>query len=97
MSEQKQTVYLGNGKAVANGKGVKIRIYLDKLPKEKIKTDDKGRKFINVVTWENKEPDKYGFTHSMQLDEWEKPEEAAASAPQTVQATPVGSQDDLPF
>lgn len=63
-------VYLANFKSFANGKGLKGRIYMDKL-EEFLKADDKKRKFINVTIWENKEVGQYGHTHSMVLDTWE--------------------------
>lgn len=67
---------------------------------------DKGRRFLNIVIWENESPDQYGNTHSVQLqaakDSQEakvyigraKPPQQAPAAAPAVQADP---RDELPF
>lgn len=53
---------------------IKLSICLSDLPKEKITTAKNGKKYINLVMWENREVDKFGNTHSIQVNKKEKEE-----------------------
>lgn len=53
---------------------IKLSINLSKIPKDKITTSKSGDKWINLVVWENKEPDKYGYTHSVTMNKKDKEE-----------------------
>jgi len=53
---------------------IKLSICLSDLPKEKITTAKNGKKYINLVMWENREVDKFGNTHSIQVNKKDKDE-----------------------
>lgn len=92
-------------------------IDLNKIDKSKIVTTDKdgnpfqnGAKYLNVVIWQNDEPDQYGNSMSIQLSSSKEERESGAKATyignakeyqsqQTSQAqtATVNANDDLPF
>lgn len=88
---------------------ITLNICLSDLPKDKITTSEKnGKKYINLILWENKEPDKFGNTHNITVS---KPKESTeptvyvgngkefgkltTSAP--APTTSTSDSDDLPF
>ena len=44
---------------------IKISICLSDLPKEKITTAGNGKKYVDLVVSERREPSKYGGTHTI--------------------------------
>lgn len=40
-------------------------ICLSDIPKQYITTGKNGKKYIQVNIWENREPDRFGFTHAI--------------------------------
>lgn len=44
---------------------IKISICLSDLPKEKITTAGNGKKYVDLVVSERREPSKYGDTHTI--------------------------------
>lgn len=92
MENKAPKVYLSNLKPIGATTGLKGRIYADKTEGH-WQTDDKGRKYLPYAIWENKAPDQYGHTHSMQLDLW-KPEPKADAAPAKKAQSNLS---DLPF
>lgn len=61
MSEQKQ--YVGRGKEFGNFGNIKIGLKITDL-----KPNEKG--YINLVIGKKKEPDQYGNTHNVWIDDW---------------------------
>lgn len=54
---------------------LKLSICLSDIPKEKITTAKNGKKYVALVVWENREQDKYGNTHSVQMNKENKEEQ----------------------
>lgn len=46
----------------------KLNINLSKIPKKYVYTDQKGNQWINVVAWDNGEPNEWGKDWSVSLD-----------------------------
>jgi len=88
---------------------IKLSICLSDLPKEKITTAKNGKKYINLVMWENREVDKFGNTHSIQVNKKDKDEPTIyvgngvdkslvpASSEQPTPANNSNDLSDLPF
>lgn len=55
-----------------------LSINVCKIPKEKLFISQKGVKYLNIVVFENDEPDQYGNTHSVAISQTK--EERAAKA-----------------
>ena len=79
------------------------RLVLNKIPKELIKTNDKGEKYVWVDVVERRQPSQYGDTHSVQIwtkdtgtiylgDLREKEFGSGAAAPAGVE-----EEEDFPF
>lgn len=102
MSTEKQPMYCGSGNEIANGQGLKIQLNLTQLleltkgaAKEKVKsyTDKTGKenKTIDLVIFPIKEENRTKFrTHSVKVDDWEKP---TTGNPQQ----PIKVSEELPF
>lgn len=83
MQNQYNKVYLGNGKKNENYDIVYARLYLDDAARQLIKVDAKGRQYLDINVGLKREMDKYGFTHSVWVnDKIEEP------APQQFNVTP---------
>ena len=70
MSE-KQTIYLGSGKATKNPKLVNFTIGEDKI-KEEYWSEFNGKRFLSLTLITKDEADQYGKTHSVVLNEYQK-------------------------
>lgn len=53
-----------------------INLEVSAIPKEKIKQLDNGKKFLNLVLLEMKQPDKYGNTHTVAISQTKEEREA---------------------
>lgn len=88
---------------------IKLSICLTDLPKDKITTAKNGKKYINLVMWENKEVDKFGNTHNIQVNKSDKTEQTVyvgnavdydkkpKEPAQSETDNSPNSHDDLPF
>jgi hypothetical protein len=56
-------------------------IDLAKIDKTKLYTHANGKKFLNLVIWENDQPDKYGNTHAIQQSISAEERKAGVKAP----------------
>lgn len=68
-----------------------------------------GKIYANIVIWVNDEPDKFGNTASIQLNSTKEQRDSegkvyignakpiASLAPEPVQSSDIGEDDDLPF
>jgi hypothetical protein len=77
---------------------------LSKIPKEKIKTDKNGNKWLDITIWFNEEPDQYGNNLAIQASsKKDEPKVYIGNAKFYVKdekpEKPAGdiSPDDLPF
>lgn len=73
MEQKEKKVYLANFKPIGNTSGLKGRIY---FKDEQVQLDPKGRKYIPMAIWQNREPDQYGNTHVGILDTFKPNKEA---------------------
>jgi hypothetical protein len=64
-----ETIYLGNGKQSKHPKIVNATISFDKL-KEEYWSEYEGKKYLKISIIQRDEPDNYGKTHSIQLNNW---------------------------
>ena len=92
METKEKKVYLSNLKSIGQqNQGIRGRLYEEKLS-EHWKTDDKGRRYIPINVWANREPDQYGNTHTMVLDTFKPtPQSGVNNSPQK------DKYSDLPF
>ena len=99
-------IYCGRGKRFGKYNTISISICLDDIPEEykEISTTN-GKKYVRLNVGEKREPDTYGYTHTVSVDTWKTDKDKApapAPAPKprygtnsdTVQAQ---FDDDLPF
>lgn len=84
-----EKIYCGNGKAFGNYGQIGVSVCLTDLPKKHI-TEYNGKKYIKLKISPRKEVDKYGNTHSVEVDTW-KPEPKPATPPK------VDEFGELPF
>lgn len=71
-------VYVGSGKE--SKYGVKINLCIDSIleyAEDNIAFAKNGKKYINIDVNKMKQPDKFGNSHSVKVDTWVKPDEAA--------------------
>ena len=54
---------------------IKISICLSDLPKEKITTAGNGKKYVDLVVSERREPSKYGDTHTIYVPQMKEERE----------------------
>jgi hypothetical protein len=73
MNKETKKYFCGSGKFIANGKGMKANICLDRIPAEFITTNKKGERWVKLVQWIKDAPDQYGNDASIEVDTW-KPE-----------------------
>lgn len=97
MSEK---IYIGRGKKVGQYGTIAVSICIDDIPKEHITKAGNGKRYLNLNIAEKREPDQYGYTHSVAVDTW-KPEAKPQPKPQPKYQPPAGAgmpdSDDLPF
>lgn len=101
-----EKIYVGSGKIVGRYGNISIGIRVaDLLPNE--------RGYVNLIVAERREPDKYGKTHSVYIDDWTpsgardaRSEERQEQTRQSFQPNdslpnevvpPASGIDDLPF
>lgn len=94
-NNQEKKYFCGNGKFIANKKGVSLSINLSKIPAEYIITSKKGEKWLRLTEWINEAPDTYGNDTRILVDTFKpkKKEEGSAS----FGSYTVDSNDGLPF
>jgi len=64
-------IYCGNAKEKTfqdGGSILKVGICLTDIPKEWIKEDKNGRKWVNLVIGQRRETGKFGETHTVKVD-----------------------------
>lgn len=79
-------VYVGNGKASRSGNPVNFSVNLDQLLElvqngqaQSFTSKRSGQRFVKLTLWANgEEPDQYGNTHSVCLDQYVAPAKADA-------------------
>jgi hypothetical protein len=89
MSDKK---YVGRGKQVGNYDLVNFSIAESKVAESWYEYN--GERYLKMTIGKLKQPDNYGKTHSVWIDEY-KPQENGAAAPKKAVATEGSS--DLPF
>ena len=57
---------------------IKISIYLSDLPKEKITTAVNGKKYVDLIVLERREPSKYGDTHTIYVPQTKEEQQSNA-------------------
>jgi hypothetical protein len=75
----KQKTYVGNGREVGKYGNIVISFALEDANKYAKKSKN-GKHYLNLLIGKRQEPDKYGKTHYVAIDEWEvkTPEEKEA-------------------
>ena len=86
--------YIGKGKSAKYGI-INFSICVSDIPKEEIKLASNGKKYLNLCIGEMKEPDKYGKTHTIWIDDF-KPEPKAEPKMTTNEAG-IEQEEPLPF
>jgi len=97
--EQEKKYFCGNGKFIANKKGVSLSINLSKIPSEFIITSKKGEKWVRLTEWINEAPDTYGNDTRILVDTYKpkKKEEGSGFSATTSGYTSQDTGDGLPF
>lgn len=57
---------------------IKINICLSDLPKEKITTAVNGKKYVDLIVSERREPSKYGDTHTIYVPQSKEEQQSNA-------------------
>ena len=57
---------------------IKISICISDLPKEKITTAGNGKKYVDLVVSERREPSKYGDTHTIYIPQSKEEQQSNA-------------------
>lgn len=100
MSEQKETIYAGNGRQVTGTYGTfrSVSICLSDLPKEHITESKNGKKYIKLNINDKQEKDQYGNDVVATVDTW-KPDPNYKSNGNNQQNNTEASKemDDIPF
>lgn len=66
--------YCGNGKKIGDYGSINISFCLDDYPKDLVKTDKNGKRWLSLTLSPRKYVDDYGNTHSLKVNEY-KPKE----------------------
>jgi hypothetical protein len=90
--EQEKKYFCGNGKFIANKKGVSLSINLSKIPDEYKITSKKGEVWVRLTEWINEQPDQYGYDTRILVDTF-KPKKKE----ETVNTPIQENEDGLPF
>lgn len=85
--DRPRRVYVGNGKAARSGNPVNFSVNLDQLQQladsgeaQTFTSKRTGQRFVKLTLWANgEEPDQYGNTHSVCLDQFVPTERPAAA------------------
>lgn len=94
MSDKK--IYIGSGKQVPNYEMVNCSICLSDI-KEHV-YEYNGKKYLNITVAKKKEPDQYGKTHSVSINEYKPEKQEPKSEPkQDIKPDLEPQPDDLPF
>ena len=92
-------VYVGNGRAARSGNPVNFSVNLDQLlelaasGRAQIWTKKNGERNVKLTLWSNPEPDQYGNTHAVCLDDFVPTTRTDHTPP----ASTGGYSNDLPF
>lgn len=78
MSEQKERTYCGSGKQTHEA-FVNITLCVSDIPKDKI-FEYKGKKYLKLTLGKKREPDQYGKTHWLAIDDFKPDNELPASS-----------------
>ncbi|MDR2888168.1 MAG: hypothetical protein LBV26_09285 [Bacteroidales bacterium] len=92
---------------------ITINLCVSDIPRNKVKQADNGKKYINLILSERREPDMYGNTHTLIVSKTKEEREASAAtvyvgSGKLYHAKPVTAEDidnmpvadntdDLPF
>jgi hypothetical protein len=86
--------YVGSGRKNEQYDITNISVCLSDINKEDIKTGKNGKKYLSLSVGARKQPDEYGKTHSVWIDDYVA-EDKAGVAPK--KAAPQLQEADLPF
>lgn len=65
-------IYCGKGKVIStnNGSFEKINICIDEIPVEHMFKAKNGKRYVNLLVSEMRQPDERGNTHTVSVDTW---------------------------
>ena len=65
-------IYCGKGKVIStkNGSFEKINICIDEIPVEHMFKAKNGKRYVNLLVSEMRQPDDKGNTHTVSVDTW---------------------------
>ena len=94
MSEKK---YIGKAKVVGKFENIAVSICLSDIPKADIKTANNGKKYLKAIIGNLKEPDKYGWTKTMWVDDFVPEKQETKPEPPQPEYQGESTDLDLPF
>lgn len=94
-NNQEKKYFCGNGKYIANRKGVSLSINLSKIPAEYIITSKKGEKWLRLTEWFNDTTDQYGNDTRILVDTFKPKKKEEGNG--NYNAVSVDTGDGLPF
>jgi hypothetical protein len=63
-------IYCGSGRVFGKYNTLGLSICIDDIPVDFITAGKNGKRYIRVNVNQKREPDKYGKTHSVEVDTW---------------------------
>lgn len=64
--------YCGSAKNFPEYGFMNVSICLDEIPEEDIKHHQNGKRYVSLKVSPRQQPDQYGNTHSVKIDEYKK-------------------------
>jgi methylase of polypeptide subunit release factors len=94
-NNQEKKYFCGNGKYIANRKGVSLSINLSKIPVEYIITSKKGEKWVRLTEWFNDSQDQYGNDTRILVDNFKPKKKEEGNG--NYNAVNIDTGNGLPF
>ncbi len=93
MSHQNsERIYVGRGKRFGIFGQISFTINLETVSCHAFEYE--GKTYVKLILSEMRQPDKFGKTHSVQVDTW-KPNTTKENSPSDIQHTPSQHQDEI--
>ena len=73
-------IYCGSGRVFGRYNTLGLSICIDDIPHDYITEGKNGKRYVRVNVNQKKEIDKYGKTHSVEVDTWKPNNQQAAPA-----------------
>lgn len=92
-------IFVGQGKRVGQYGNIAISICIDDCKEYIKKSNTNGKEYLNLVVSQMREPNQWGKTHTVSIDDWQPSQSNTQNTSQKKEvAEPVQiNADDIPF